>query len=182
MPGPLEPLRGAKTILLTTYKRDGSAVATPVSIAFDGDRAFFRSYDKAWKTKRLRANPQVEVAPATLRGRPTGPAIPAQARLLCVLAAGPRGMTELAGILGIEKAALTGLADRAEQRGLLVRTPVAGDRRALSLALTPAGRSTAAAFHDDVSAELAALTCVLGPREREQFCRALARITGGRAL
>ena len=82
MPGPLEPLRGAKTILLTTYKRDGSAVATPVSIAFDGDRAFFRSYDKAWKTKRLRANPQVEVAPATLRGRPTGPAIPAQARLL----------------------------------------------------------------------------------------------------
>jgi DNA-binding MarR family transcriptional regulator len=107
---------------------------------------------------------------------------PAQARLLCVLAAGPRGMTELAGILGIEKAALTGLADRAEQRGLLVRTPVAGDRRALSLALTPAGRRTAAAFHDDVSAELAALTCVLDPREREQFCQALARITGGRAL
>ncbi len=102
---------------------------------------------------------------------------PAHARLLCVLAAGPRGMTELAGILGVEKAALTGLADRAEQRGLLVREPVAGDRRAVCLSLTPAGRSAAAAFHREVSAELAALTCVLAPREREQFCRSLARIT-----
>jgi uncharacterized protein len=72
----------AKTVLLTTYKRDGTAVPTPVSIAFDGDRAFFRSYDKAWKTKRLRNNPRVEVAPATLRGRPLGPPVQAQATLL----------------------------------------------------------------------------------------------------
>jgi PPOX class probable F420-dependent enzyme len=48
------PVRKAKTILLTTYKRDGTPVPTPVSIAFDHDRAFFRSFDKAWKTKRLR--------------------------------------------------------------------------------------------------------------------------------
>jgi uncharacterized protein len=72
----------AKTILLTTYKRDGTAVPTPVSVAFDGDRAFFRSYDKAWKTKRLRNNPRVEVAPATLRGKPLGPPVQAQATLL----------------------------------------------------------------------------------------------------
>jgi uncharacterized protein len=72
----------AKTILLTTYKRDGTPVPTPVSIAFDGDRAFFRSYDKAWKTKRLRNNPQVEVAPATLRGRPLGPPVQGWATLL----------------------------------------------------------------------------------------------------
>ena len=44
-------VRNARTILLTTYKRDGTPVPTPVSIAFDGDRAFFRSYNKAWKTK-----------------------------------------------------------------------------------------------------------------------------------
>jgi PPOX class probable F420-dependent enzyme len=71
-----------QTILLTTYKRDGTPVATPVSIAFDGDRAFFRSYHKAWKTKRLRNNPQLEAAPCTLRGQPTGPAIRARAALL----------------------------------------------------------------------------------------------------
>ena len=56
----LESLKGAGTILLTTYKRDGTPVPTPVSIAFDGDRAFFRSYDQAWKTKRLRNNARVE--------------------------------------------------------------------------------------------------------------------------
>jgi uncharacterized protein len=76
------PVENAKTILLTTYKRDGTAVGTPVSIAFDGDRAFFRSYDKAWKTKRLRRDSRVRIAPATLRGKPTGPAIQARATLL----------------------------------------------------------------------------------------------------
>ena len=76
------PVKDAKTILLTTYKRDGMAVGTPVSIAFDGDRAFFRSYDKAWKTKRLRRDSRVRIASATLRGKPTGPAIQARATLL----------------------------------------------------------------------------------------------------
>jgi hypothetical protein len=82
MTATLAPLRDTKTILLTTYKKDGTPVATPVSIAFDGERAFFRSYDKAWKTKRLRRTPDVEVAPATLRGQPVGPAIRARAILL----------------------------------------------------------------------------------------------------
>jgi len=80
--GNLGPARDAKTILLTTYKRDGTPVGTPVSIAFDSDRAFFRSYDKAWKTRRLRNNPQVEFAPATLRGKTTGPPVRGRATLL----------------------------------------------------------------------------------------------------
>jgi uncharacterized protein len=78
----LASLKDSKTILLTTYKRDGTAVATPVSIAFHGDRAFFRSYDKAWKTKQLRRDPHVRAAPSTMRGTPTGPAIRARASLL----------------------------------------------------------------------------------------------------
>lgn len=76
------PVKDAKTILLTTYKRDGTAVGTPVSLAFDGDRAFFRSYDKAWKTKRLRNNPLVHAAPSTMRGKATGPGLQARATLL----------------------------------------------------------------------------------------------------
>jgi PPOX class probable F420-dependent enzyme len=55
---------------------------TPVNIAFDGDRAFFRSYDRACKAKRLRNSPSVEVAPSTFRGRVTGPTIAARAMLL----------------------------------------------------------------------------------------------------
>ncbi len=56
---------------------------------------------------------------------------PVQARLLCILADGPRGMAELARCFEVEKAALTGLIDRAERRGLVKRSPVPGDRRAL---------------------------------------------------
>ena len=78
----LESLRQTKTILLTTYKRDGTPVATPVSIAFDADRAFFRTWHKAHKTKRLRNNPNVKAAPSTLRGEPTGRPINAYARPL----------------------------------------------------------------------------------------------------
>ena len=82
MSSDLSAVRSAKTILLTTYRRDGTPVETPVSIAFEGDRAFFRSWDKAWKTKRLRNNPQVEIAAATLRGKPLGPVVHARATLL----------------------------------------------------------------------------------------------------
>jgi uncharacterized protein len=78
----LSSLKNTKTVLLTTYKRDGTPVDTAVSLAFDGDRAFFRSYDRAWKTKRLRHNPNVRVAPATVRGTATGPPLDARATLL----------------------------------------------------------------------------------------------------
>jgi DNA-binding MarR family transcriptional regulator len=101
----------------------------------------------------------------------------AQARLLCMLAAGPRRMSELADLLGIERAALTGLADRAERRGLVARTAVPGDRRAVSVALTPEGREVAEGFHHDVSVALGQLTDVLPPDERDRFRRSLARVT-----
>ena len=71
MSSDFKAVRDAKTVLLTTYKRDGTPVETPVSIAFEGDRAFFRSYHQAWKTRRLRNNPEVEVAASTLRGKRT---------------------------------------------------------------------------------------------------------------
>jgi PPOX class probable F420-dependent enzyme len=69
-------------VLLTTYRRDGTPVGTPVHIAVDGDRAFVRTWDTAWKLKRIRNNPEVEVAPSTMRGVPTGSAVHARARVL----------------------------------------------------------------------------------------------------
>lgn len=78
----LESLKDTKTIPLTTYKRNGTPIDTPVSVAFVGERAFFRSWDKAWTTKRLGNNPRGEVAPATIRGEATGPSIHARATLL----------------------------------------------------------------------------------------------------
>ena len=76
------PLARQRTVLLTTFRRDGTPVRTPVSIAVDGDRAFIRSWDTAGKVKRIRNNRAVTIAPCTTRGRPTGPAIPARARIL----------------------------------------------------------------------------------------------------
>jgi DNA-binding MarR family transcriptional regulator len=102
---------------------------------------------------------------------------PVQGRLLCVLAQGPRGMTELARCCGVEKAALTGLVDRAERRGLAERAPVPGDRRALRVTLTDAGRRSAAAFHAEVTAELNQLLSPLAPPDREQLQTAMAKIT-----
>jgi PPOX class probable F420-dependent enzyme len=71
-----------KTILLTSYRRDGTPVGAPVSMAVEGDHGFVRSPGKAWKVRRMRHNPIVEIAPCTARGTPTGPAIRARARRL----------------------------------------------------------------------------------------------------
>jgi DNA-binding MarR family transcriptional regulator len=101
---------------------------------------------------------------------------PVQARLLCMVAEGPRGMAELAQCFGVEKAALTGLVDRVEQRGLAKRTPVQGDRRALHVTLTDTGQRAAAAFHGEVTAELERLLASLAPPDREHFQRAMAAI------
>ena len=79
---PLSPLASRRTGLLTTYRRDGTPVDTPVTIAVEDGRAFFRTYDRAWKALRLRRDPHVLVRPCTPRGKPRGDAIRARARLL----------------------------------------------------------------------------------------------------
>jgi DNA-binding MarR family transcriptional regulator len=88
-----------------------------------------------------------------------------QARVLCILVEQPRGMAELAGLLGIDKAGITGLVDRIERRGLAERTRVPGDRRALRVRLTAAGQR-------------AALTAGLASADRERFRRTIALVAG----
>lgn len=68
--------------LLTTRRRDGTPVGTPISVAVEGERAYFRTWTTAGKTKRIRNDPEVEIQPSTARGRPTGPPVRARARLL----------------------------------------------------------------------------------------------------
>ena len=78
----LDPFARQQTVLLTTYRRDGTPVGTPVNIVVEDDRAFVRTWDTAGKCKRIRNNAEVEIAPSTFRGRPTGPAIHARAKIL----------------------------------------------------------------------------------------------------
>jgi PPOX class probable F420-dependent enzyme len=80
--GYFAPVSEAKYIQLTTFRRDGMAVSTPVHVVADGDTAFFRTWDVSGKAKRLRHTAAVEIAPATIRGRPLGSAIRAEAHLL----------------------------------------------------------------------------------------------------
>jgi PPOX class probable F420-dependent enzyme len=80
--GAFDDLADERTVVVTTYKRDGSAVPTPVNVVVIGDHAYFRTWSSAGKAKRLRRNPQVLIAPSTARGKPTGPPIRAGARLL----------------------------------------------------------------------------------------------------
>jgi PPOX class probable F420-dependent enzyme len=77
-----EQLLGRKTILLTTYRRDGRPVGTPVSIAIERGRGFIRSYKESGKAKRIRNNPFVGVAPSTFRGKPLGSTVRMRAVLL----------------------------------------------------------------------------------------------------
>ncbi len=78
----LEPFVRQRTVLLTTHRRDGTPVGTPVHVAVDGDLAFVRTWDTIWKLKRIRNDPEVELAPSTFRGEPTGPAIRLRVRIL----------------------------------------------------------------------------------------------------
>ena len=78
----LKPFVRQRAVLLTTYRRDGTPVRTAVNTAVDGDRAFVRTPHRTGKVKRLRNNPNVEIAPSTFLGKPTGLAIRARARLL----------------------------------------------------------------------------------------------------
>lgn len=101
---------------------------------------------------------------------------PVQAKLLCIVAEAPRAMGDLAQCFGVEKAALTGLIDRAERRGLARRSAAPADRRAVHVTPTDAGRCQAVAFHAEVCAALEGLLTPLSEPEREQFRRSMAKL------
>lgn len=68
-------LAGHRYLLLTTTKRDGTTVSTPVWFAPDGDALVASTEADAWKVKRLRRDPHATVAPCDVRGRPLGRAV-----------------------------------------------------------------------------------------------------------
>jgi PPOX class probable F420-dependent enzyme len=82
-PAGFAALRGARYALLVSYRRSGEAVPTPVWFGLDGEgRLYVQTGADAAKVRRVRANPSVLVAPATQRGKPTGPLARGSARVL----------------------------------------------------------------------------------------------------
>jgi uncharacterized protein len=80
--GAFDGLATQRTVVVSTYKRDGTGIPTAVSVIVSGDYAYFRTWSTSGKAKRLRRETRVLIAPSTIRGKPTGSAIAATARLL----------------------------------------------------------------------------------------------------
>jgi PPOX class probable F420-dependent enzyme len=75
-------IRGQKYISLATFRKNGEKVATPVWFGEDGNKLYVMTRSDMGKTKRIRNNPQVRVAPCTMRGKITGAEYAALARIL----------------------------------------------------------------------------------------------------
>lgn len=80
--GTFDPFVEHKIAILTTYRKDGTPVNTPVNVVVVEGRAYFRTYEESWKAKRLAHTQKVEIAPGTAKGEATGPALSCRARPL----------------------------------------------------------------------------------------------------
>jgi uncharacterized protein len=76
------PLSGRRYVSLTTFRRDGTPVATPVWLVGYEDGIAVWTGAGTGKVKRLRRDPAVTVAPCTFRGRLLGEPVAGRARLL----------------------------------------------------------------------------------------------------
>lgn len=75
-------ISGQRYISLATFRKTGAAVYTPVWFAEENGHLYVMTGSKMGKSKRIRNNPKVKIAPCTMRGRITGPEYCATARFL----------------------------------------------------------------------------------------------------
>jgi uncharacterized protein len=76
-------LREHKYALLVTFRRDGTAVPTPVWFGLIDDRRFVtHTEERTAKVRRIRRDPRARVFPCDPRGKPLGPGVEATARIL----------------------------------------------------------------------------------------------------
>ncbi len=81
MPIPPE-IKGQKYIALATFRKNGTPVRTPVWFGEKDDKLYVMTRSDSGKYKRIKNNPQVRIAPCTMRGKITGPEFGATARIL----------------------------------------------------------------------------------------------------
>ncbi|MFH8499762.1 PPOX class F420-dependent oxidoreductase [Streptomyces coeruleorubidus] len=77
----LDELGAGKYLLITSYRRNGTPVATPVWVVRDGNALGAWTPADSWKVKRIRNRADVLVGPCDLRGNPTGEQVPATAEI-----------------------------------------------------------------------------------------------------
>jgi PPOX class probable F420-dependent enzyme len=77
----LDRLGAGKYLLVTSYRKDGTPVPTPVWVVRDGDTLGVWTAADTFKVKRIRRRADVKVGPCDLRGRPTGDPVQATAEI-----------------------------------------------------------------------------------------------------
>jgi PPOX class probable F420-dependent enzyme len=78
----IEWLENGQFINLTTFRKNGQAVATPVWFVWHEDRLYVFTQEQSGKAKRIRANGRAMIAPSDVRGNPLGEFISARGRVL----------------------------------------------------------------------------------------------------
>ncbi|MET9696293.1 PPOX class F420-dependent oxidoreductase [Streptomyces sp. NPDC006529] len=80
----LEELGRSRYVSLTTYRKDGTPVATPVWAVADGGELYIWTKSDTWKVKRIRNDARVSVVACDVRGQVVEGATPreGEARLL----------------------------------------------------------------------------------------------------
>jgi DNA-binding MarR family transcriptional regulator len=99
-----------------------------------------------------------------------------------VAAAEGQSQQALAEALQIPASRMVALVDGLEQRGLLERRPIAGDRRVRALHLSRQGRPVLRKVMDASASHEAQLCAVLDPIEREQLIALLSRLADDHGL
>ena len=99
-----------------------------------------------------------------------------QLRVLAILRDRRGKMSELAAYLGLDKSTISGLVDRAEKRGLLIRTPNPDDGRGVDVALTAAGLDLATRGAAEIQRSLSPMTTALSPAETRRLSVLLERM------
>ncbi|MEU1042486.1 PPOX class F420-dependent oxidoreductase [Streptomyces sp. NPDC005907] len=79
---PLDALAAGKYLLVTSYRKNGTGVSTPVWVVRDGDALGIWTAADTGKVKRIRNRPDILAGPCDLRGHPTGAQLPATAEIL----------------------------------------------------------------------------------------------------
>lgn len=65
----LSALADERFVSLTTFRRSGERVSTPVWVARDGDALIVTTPEASGKVKRLRNSPRVEIRPSSRMGQ-----------------------------------------------------------------------------------------------------------------
>ena len=82
----LEALFPGRYLSVTSFKRDGTGVATPVWFVSDGRRLFALTDLHSAKVRRIRRDPRVLIAPCRANGKLRSEPVPARVEVLTATA------------------------------------------------------------------------------------------------